>query len=176
MSIDTLAPVYEILAKEVAYVFDKAEFQTLIQAFLAQSGYRIDREFKDAATGFQAVGLLSTTPEKPPVLVFRGTDELIDDAANADPQGIGANQFAANQLAIATWIAQATQAQRKPDLVGDSMGGAIAQLAAAALTPQIDRVVTFNSPGTSQAAVALFQQNGGQAQSVTHYLNSGRSR
>jgi serralysin len=166
-------PVYEILAKEIAYTFNSPAASLAVNAFLALSGYRIDQVFNDATTGFQALGLVSTTPEKPPVLVFRGADAPVDDVASADPRGIGFNQFAANREAIATWLAKFNDAPLKPDLVGHSLGGAIAQIAAADLTNQIGgNVTTFNSPGVNNATVAQFQQKG-ITKTINHYIVNG---
>lgn len=167
-----LDPVYEILAKEIINGFDKPEFSLISNAFLAISGYKIDQVFTDPTTGFQALGLTSLTPEKSPVLIFRAADEAIDDVANADLRGIGFNQFLANREAIATWLAKFSGATLKPDLVGHSMGGAIAQLTAADLTNQIGNVVTFNSPGVSNTTVEQFQQKG-ITRNITHYIVNG---
>lgn len=80
-----LHPIYEILAKEIVAAYDNPQLQPQVDAFLAQAGYTIDKIFNDPTTGFQALGLKPTTPGKPPVLVFRQTNELLDDLANADP-------------------------------------------------------------------------------------------
>ncbi|NJR38914.1 MAG: DUF2974 domain-containing protein [Leptolyngbyaceae cyanobacterium CSU_1_4] len=60
----------------------------------------------------------------------------------------------------------------KPDIIGHSMGGAIAQLTAADLTSQIGNVVTFNSPGINNSTVTQFQQKG-IPKNVTHYIVNG---
>jgi len=168
-----LDPAYEVLAKELAYVFDNPAFSQQVSSSLALAGYKIDQSFIDTATGFQAVGLTSLTPEKPPVLVFRGTDEAIDDAANSDPNGIGVNQFTANKAAIGAWLTKVGTATVKPDIVGHSLGGALAQLTAAAFTSAIGNVVTFNSPGVNTATATQFQQAGGGSKNVTHYIVQG---
>jgi serralysin len=98
-------PIYEILAKELVYGFDRPEFQAQVQQFLTQQGYRIDREFVNSATGLQALGLVSTTGNKPPVLIFRGLDDPLDDRSAVDPNGIGVSQFAANREDIRAWLA-----------------------------------------------------------------------
>jgi Ca2+-binding RTX toxin-like protein len=165
-------PIYEILAKEVIYGFDKSETSLLANVFLATAGYRIDQVFNDPTTGFQALGLASLTPDKPSVLVFRGADELIDDAANADARGIGFNQFAANKDAIATWLAKFSSAALKPDLVGHSLGGTVAQTVAADLTDPFGNLVTFNAPGVNNTTVAQFQQKGA-TKNITHYIVNG---
>src|SRR4028118_200940 len=80
---------YETIAKQLVYIDNNPQSQTLVQTGLSAAGYQIDRTFDDPGTGFHAIGLISTTPDKPPVLVFRGTDALIDDVANADKRGVG---------------------------------------------------------------------------------------
>ncbi|MCU0568192.1 MAG: hypothetical protein MUF49_16540 [Oculatellaceae cyanobacterium Prado106] len=165
--------VYEILAKEIVYGFNNPQFTQEVNQFLGVSGYQIDQTFIDPATGFQALGLISIAPNRPPVLLFRGTDELIDDIANADPRGIGFNQFSANQDAIATWLNKFSAAPLKPDLVGHSMGGALAQTFASQFVGQYGNVVTFNSPGVDNDTVKAFQDRSGNAQTVTHYIVNG---
>jgi serralysin len=168
-----LDPIYEILAKEVVYGFDRPEASLAVNGFLALSGYTIDQVFNDPTTGFQAIGLVSTTPTKPPVLVFRGVDALNDDPASADARGVGFSQFAANRTAIAAWLAKFNDAPLKPDLVGHSMGGAIAQIAAADFTEQIgNNITTFNAPGVNTTTVTQFQQKG-IAKTINHYIVNG---
>jgi serralysin len=165
--------IYEILSKEVIYAFDQPLLNVVANGFLAQTGYKIDQTFTDPTTGFQALGLTSLTPDKPPVLIVRGANELADDAANADPRGIGTSQLLANRDAIAAWLAKFNDAPLKPDLMGHSLGGAVAQLIATEFVGQYGNVTTFNSPGVSNAIAAQFQQKGGNAQAVTHYIVNG---
>ncbi|NJO43399.1 MAG: DUF2974 domain-containing protein [Cyanobacteria bacterium CRU_2_1] len=168
-----LDPIYEILAKEVVYGYDRPEFSQLANAFLATTGYQIDQSFNDPNTGFQALGLTSTTLGKPPVLLFRGADEAIDDLANGDLRSIGFNQFDANRQAIATWLAKFANAPLKPDIVGHSLGGSIAQLVATEFSNQIGNSVTFNATGLNKAVADRFVQQGGQEKNVTHYVVKG---
>ncbi|KAM3111817.1 hypothetical protein [Phormidesmis sp. 146-33] len=166
----TQHPVYEILAKEIAYILGNPEFDKPINEFLNTTGYKLDQSLNDPNTGFQAFGLTSTIPNKPPVFVIRGTSEAIDDIANNDPQGIGSNQFAANREAIATWL---IKSDPRPDIIGHSLGGAIAQIIAAELIDLVGEVVTFSSPGTSCAIADQFLQRGGANKIVTHYIVDG---
>jgi hypothetical protein len=170
---------YETIAKQLVYVDNNPQFQTLVQTGLSAAGYQIDRTFDDPGTGFHAIGLISTTPDKPPVLVFRGTDSLIDDVANADRRSVGFNQFEANKQALGNWLTQISQDTAKnprrlpPDVLGHSLGGALTQLAATEFTSAIGDVVTFNSPGVSQSTVNTFKQKVGAGKNVTHYIVSG---
>jgi serralysin len=170
--------VYESLAKLIAYVDDRPDFQSQVTLFLNSVGYRIDRSFDDPATGFHAVGLVSTTPDKSPVLVFRGADGASDDSALGDRRAIGFNQIEANKSAISDWLTRIKQDasnpnRLQPDVLGHSLGGALAQLTAAQLTALVGDIVTFNSPGTSRAAVDTFLGNGGAGKNVTHYVVNG---
>jgi len=170
---------YETIAKQLVYIDNSPQFQTLVQTGLIAAGYQIDRTFDDPGTGFHAIGLISTTPDKPPVLVFRGTDSLVDDVANGDKRGVGFNQFEANKQALGNWLTQISQDTAKnprrlpPDLLGHSLGGAITQLAATEFTSTIGDVVTFNSPGVAQNTVNTFKQKAGAGKNVTHYIVSG---
>ncbi len=171
--------VYENLAKQVAYIDNNPQFQTVVQTGLSAAGYQIDRTFDDPTTGFHAIGLISSTPDKPPVLVFRGVDQPIDEVANTDPRGIGFNQFEANKQALGNWLTEIGQDTAKnpgrlpPDVLGHSLGGALTQLAASEFTSAIGDVVTFNSPGVDRSTVNTFTQKAGASKNVTHYIVSG---
>jgi serralysin len=170
---------YENIAKQLAYIDNNPQVPTVAQTDLTTAGYQIDRTFDDPITGFHALGLISTTPDKPPVLVFRGTDSIVDDLANADKRGVGFNQFDANKQALGTWLTQISQDTTKnprrlpPDLLGHSLGGALAQLAATEFTSTVGDIVTFNSPGIDQSTVNTFKQKAGTTKNVTHYIVSG---
>jgi serralysin len=170
---------YETIAKQLVYKDNDPQFQTVVQGGLTAAGYRIDRTFDDPGTGFHAIGLISTTPDKPPVLAFRGTDGASDDGANADKRGTGFNQFEANKQALGNWLTQISQDTTKnpnrllPDVLGHSLGGALTQLAAAEFTSAIGDIVTFNSPGIAQSTVNTFKQKVGAGKNVTHYIVSG---
>lgn len=166
----TPAYIYEILAKEVVNAYDSTDPNVVeaVNVFLTLNNYQIDQVFDDRKTGFQALGLKSLTSDKPPVLIFRGTSEVLDDFANADPKGVGYTQFFENKEAIGQWLNG-----KQADIIGHSLGGAITQIAAAEFTNLVNEIVTFNSPGTTQAIADQFLQNGGANKSVTHYIVSG---
>ncbi len=166
--------VYEIIAKEIAYVFDNPKFDEPVNEFLHTQGYTLNQSFNAPDVGFRAFGLLPIVAEKVPVLVLRGTGRAIDDIATNHPKGIGYNHFVENQDAIAAWLINTTQANhRKPDIIGNGLGGAISQIAATELIDWVGEVVTFCSPGTSRQIATQFQQNGGANLSVTHYIIDG---
>jgi serralysin len=146
-------------------------------ALLRQNGYTIDRVFNDPVTDLQAIGLISTT--KPPLLVFNGTSSALDEQDNRHPQGAGFGQFTQNQAAISNWLSAIANNTTKnpqrlfPDVIGHSLGGALAQQTAAALPTLISEVVTFESFGLNAGITNKFTQSGGIASQVTHYITSG---
>lgn len=167
-------PFYEILAKEIAYVFDNPKFNKPINEFLYTQGYKVDRALNTVDSKFHAFGLLPVATDKAPVLVLRGTTKAIDDIASKHPKGIGFNQFIENQDEIAAWLIDTMQkTHQKPDIVGHALGGAIAQVIATEMIEWIGEVVTFNSPGTSFEIAQQFFHNGGDKLSVTHYVIDG---
>jgi phage-related minor tail protein len=60
-----------------------------------------------------------------------------------------------------------------PDVIGHSLGGALAQLISAEFVDIVGETVTFNSPGIDDSMVAVFEAKGGKPENVTHYIVSG---
>jgi hypothetical protein len=91
-----------------------------------------------------------TQDGKPPIVAFRGTvpTKVQTIIADLDPSGIGMYQFNPNRALIE---AQMQGASRHGKIVsaGHSLGGALAQIAAAAFPALIARIVTFQAPGVS---------------------------
>ncbi|MCL1462940.1 lipase family protein [Argonema galeatum] len=192
--------LYEFLAKDTVYKnFDTANLPLESQVFklkaqdkesfsykdflpsdiVQEYGYKIDKIFNEEGkrkTGFYALGLTSDKG-KPPVLVLRGTDlnpdELFADVfADADARGVGFNQFENNQQEVIKWL----EDKKRPDIdiVGHSLGGALAQMLAAEFTEkggQLGEIVTFNSPGISKQQADKFRR--GLVESVKHYIAAG---
>jgi serralysin len=177
-----LFPIYETLAKVISYIDDRPELTAQVQLFLSQINYRIDRTFDNPATGFHAIGLLPNQIGNPPLLVFRGTDGLSDDPTLVDPRGIGRSQIEANQAELSSWLTEVGQStQILANLIGHSLGGALAQNAAATFTSQFANLVTFNSPGVAKAIAdqylnnlnAILSANPGVVKNVTHFVVNG---
>jgi Subtilase family/Domain of unknown function (DUF4114) len=125
---------YEVLAKKSVYTnYKEGDFV---------QDYRVDKLFK-GGDGLYALGLVKDG--QPPVLVFRGSHERIDWVDNTHPGGVGVGQYnAALRLGIDKWI---KEQETKPDVVGHSLGGSLAQLTAADFSQSIGETVTFNAPG-----------------------------
>lgn len=178
----TVSPaVYESLAKSIVYLNERPNSQNLVSRFLDTNGYYIDRIFDDQQTGFYAIGFGATDPQNPPVLVFRGTDFIGNDAIFADSRNIGFPEFENNKDAIDNWLKQiGTNAAQNPnlllpDVIGHSVGGAIAQIVATESNLITGNVFTFNSPGVSQTTLNTFRRNLSRTPNKTanHYIVSG---
>ena len=111
-----------------------------------------------------------------PVLAFRGTANLEGAIDDANPAGVGRYQFAANEPAIQGALA-GLQAHGKVDVIGHSLGGALAQITACAVPGAIGRVVTFQSPGIpAEMAQDLDAYNAAQAASGGDQVTSTHHR
>ncbi len=165
----------EVLARVVAYETNLSVGSTP----LAGSDYVVNHVFNNTHDGFAAVGLVS--PTVAPVLLLRGTDDSKDVTADANRTGVGFNQFSDNWLGkkgLKAWLDSASVASSRNvggavDIVGHSLGGALAQWIAAAYTHarhDVGRVVTFNAPGISASYARRF--NASRAIGVTDYITS----
>jgi pimeloyl-ACP methyl ester carboxylesterase len=160
----------ETLAKVVAY-----QNRTLNAPVNVGLGFVVSRIFNRPSDGFYAIGL--TSPSEAPVLLLRGTDNAPDIRSDANPRGAGFNQFVDNwpgPKGVKAWLDATTRTAGPVDIVGHSLGGALAQWIAAQYTHkggQIGRVVTFNSPGISASYARLF--NPALSAGVTHYITAG---
>ncbi|BAY22455.1 hypothetical protein NIES2100_22180 [Calothrix sp. NIES-2100] len=160
-------------------------------------GYYVDQFFDDPTSDFQAVGLTSNENfflnltsannatiddgnaigtiydlGKAPVLVSRGTKGWQDVFSDANPLGIGFNQYISNQTSLEAWLRKVSQAENgavifRPNLTGHSLGGALTQLIATNYIGDLGKVVTFNSPGISFLGTPKANIN-----STTHYITS----
>jgi pimeloyl-ACP methyl ester carboxylesterase len=201
-AIPTKHKLYEYLARGIAYedpdvsaqqedAFQNnspkgnrlAEGEVVAKDKVLNSGYKVDKVISDPSTGFYAVGLVSTDGKKPPVLAVRGTGgspterkgpALIKDVLeDANPLGIGYGQFQAHKNEIEAWLAAQNSKGQRPDIVGHSLGGALAQTISAEFANKVGETVTFNSPGIETSTVLKFGLNGGNPENVTHYVISG---
>ena len=112
---------------------------------------------------------------KDPVLAIRGTASGQDAWSDANPTGIGFNQFSANQGNLIQWLQEVSQPKDanvsfQPHITGHSLGGALTQWSAAAYSSvgALGDIVTFNAPGISIAGANSFIG----AEQVTHYITS----
>ena len=140
------------------------------------SDFIVDKTIYDSSTGFQAVGLKATGDGNDDVLLLRGTEpkkEFVDVWQDFHPTGVGYRQFTQNWDAVKSWLSGLTS---PADIVGHSLGGALAQWIAAKFTSddiggKIDQLVTFNSPGIRQEEADAFDPY--RAGEVVHHVVNG---
>jgi hypothetical protein len=92
-----------------------------------------------------------TQAGKPPVVAFRGTvpSKVQTIIADLDPTGIGMYQFNPNRALIDAQMAKAAT-HGLITSAGHSLGGALAQIAAATFPDRVGHIVTFQAPGVSK--------------------------
>jgi hypothetical protein len=131
-----------------------------------------DREFL-TTNGYDALPIIRGAHEfvmrtfvpiaagKPPIVAFRGTvpSKVQTLIADLDPSGIGMYQFNPNRAMIEGQMKAAATHGRVVSS-GHSLGGALAQIAAATFPDLVERIVTFQAPGVSaETAKALEKHN-----------------
>jgi Ca2+-binding RTX toxin-like protein len=203
MVVPLLHPIYEDIAKLWVYERENPSKQAgskplhenqiiSLENFNGEIyEYKVDKIFRDLRdlstipewdTGFFAIGLVPVSAQlQSPILAIRGTEanSPADIYADTDPRGVGYNQFKANydiegKDDIKDWLDQFISKNKLPDLVGHSLGGALAQTVAANYTYEggsIGELVTFNSPAIDDEIANLFKSE--KSNSVTHYIVSG---
>lgn len=165
---------YELLSSSLSG-YANIQTRPLVDKIFDAGGYAIDRIFDDPTNQFQALGLKSKDGSKPPVLVLPGGNV-------SNPVSPGGIEFAANQAAIKNWLVTITNDKAanpqgfKPDVIGSSRGGALAQLTAIEFPTLIGAVVSFISTGVDRQLADKFIQNGGDPSQVRHYVNNGDYR
>ncbi|NEO44193.1 MAG: hypothetical protein F6K55_08695 [Moorea sp. SIO4A3] len=134
-----------------------------------------DDVFTDPTTGFKAYGFTHKDGNKPPVLVIAGSNDGVDWLYNGDPRGVGYRQFERNVDPIIEWLNEITEETGLyPDIIGESLGGALAQSFAARYTSlggKLSQVVSFNSPGINRDLANDFVAD--NVEKVTHIVGYG---
>ena len=140
----------DAVIEQLAHGMVAKELDAKDEAFLHTNGYEalpIVRGIHE----FVMRTFLPTQAGKPPVVAFRGTvpTKVQTVIADLDPSGIGMYQFNPNRALIDGQTAAA--ATHGPIVsAGHSLGGALAQIAAAAFPDRVGRIVTFQAPGVSR--------------------------
>jgi hypothetical protein len=106
-----------------------------------------------------------------PVVAFRGSEQLLDFLDDANPEGVGAWQFALHEEQIRGLCLGATAfGMGPPDVTGHSLGGALAQRCAAAFPGLVHDIITFQAPGLKKGDTAAVDP---KKHKSTHYRVGG---
>ncbi|MGB5962628.1 MAG: hypothetical protein WBG73_18460 [Coleofasciculaceae cyanobacterium] len=141
--------------------------------------YLVVEIFQDKASGFYALGLVSKSRKTHPALVIRGCGNWGDfkdfpreflpykDIPDVIINGSNEHYQASKKLGVLTWLEKQASLGKKPDLVGQSLGGKVAQQLAIEVPECIHSLVTFNSIGISEAEWKKYKSN----IKIFHYVN-----
>ncbi len=163
----------DAVIEQLAHGMVAKELDDRDEAFLAANGYRalpIIRGMRE----FVMRTFLPTQGGKAPIVAFRGTvpTKVQTVIADLDPSGIGMYQFNPNRALIEGQI-RAAASSGKIISSGHSLGGALAQIAAATFPDAVERIVTFQAPGvereTAQRLQDYNEQNPDQAIESSHH-------
>ncbi len=168
----------EQLAHRIAYMDDATALRPEDREALTNHGFDVDRIQGHQGAGDLQYWTFPANPRAPrhvtPVIAFRGTESAADLSEDATPAGVGMGQFTMNHAQIQ----RAIQGLGGHGVVatGHSLGGALAQIAAAYYPDLIVRVVTFQAPGISDEVLARLRAHvasGGAAPTATHHRVDG---
>lgn len=175
-----LDTIYEIFAKpqlQIQKVSQPDEPSIYIrhqEGQILTGNYQIERVFEDAPTGFYAEGRIPLTGTQPPVLVIRGYgswypfERVLEDTPDVFLAHIQRQFKAAEKTKVIEWLKSWGEKGKKPDIIGESLGGKVAQQIAANYPELMRSTVTFNSLGV---APEIAQKS--QAKNVFHYFTLG---
>ncbi|NJK70629.1 MAG: hypothetical protein HC941_32770 [Microcoleus sp. SU_5_3] len=137
-------------------------------------GYLVEKVFEDCKTGFYAEARSSIYANATPVLVIRGygswypLDRVLEDTPDVFVARLQRQLKAAESSGAVDWIKQQFERGNPADIIGESLGGKVAQQIAAKYPDYIRSTVTFNSLGVAEKLA----QNS-TAIHVFHYFTLG---
>jgi len=136
--------------------------------------YVIEQVFEDKKTGFYAEGRLPLKANQPPVLVIRGYGSwypfyrVLEDTPDVFIASWQGQLKAAEKQGAIAWLKQHSQQGQKPDIIGESLGGKVAQQIVLKYSDYIRSTVTYNSLGISPE----FTKNSA-INNIFHYFTLG---
>lgn len=140
----------DAMIEQLAHGMVAKELDDKDEHFLQVNGYKAMPIIRGVHE-FVMRTFLPTQAGKPPIVAFRGTvpSKIQTVIADLDPTGIGMYQFNPNRALI---DGQMLAASAHGQIVssGHSLGGALAQIAAATFPDRVGRIVTFQAPGVSK--------------------------
>jgi hypothetical protein len=137
--------------------------------------YQVDKVFEDCKTGFYAEARSSIKyVNHAPVLVIRGYgswypfDRVLEDTPDVFIASFNGQLQSAETVGAIDWLQQQFASGNPADVIGESLGGKVAQQIAAQYSDYIRSTVTFNSLGVSEELAKT-----STATNVFHYFTLG---
>jgi hypothetical protein len=152
----------DAVIEQLAHGMVAKELEDNDERFLQTNGYKAMPIIRGVHE-FVMRSFIPTQAGKPPIVAFRGTvpTKAQTVIADLDPSGIGMYQFNPNRAVIEGQV-QAAASHGKVVSSGHSLGGALAQIAAATFPDAVGRIVTFQAPGVSREMAQRIVQHNAQ--------------
>ncbi len=137
-------------------------------------GYLVEKVFEDFKTGFYAEARSSTIYNTTPVLVIRGYgswypfDRVLEDTPDVFMARLERQLKSAETVGAIDWLKQQFVGGNAADVIGESLGGKVAQQIAAKYYQFMRSTVTFNALGVSRKLIQTCT-----ATNVFHYFTLG---
>jgi pimeloyl-ACP methyl ester carboxylesterase len=150
-------PQADPLQDPEGYLQEQQRHQFAVET-MTRAGYSIG-ETQHGRGGFAMRTFTSADPTRDlaPIAAFRGTEDSDDVVADLDPDGIGMRQYDTNQDFIAEQLAGLRAgSQHDVTVTGHSLGGALAQMAAARHGDIVGDVSTFQAARVTSEDAAMF--------------------
>ncbi|MEG4013883.1 MULTISPECIES: hypothetical protein [unclassified Microcoleus] len=173
-----LDAIYEKFAKPQLHdTFKPSNPSIYVRHELGQvvdGNYIIEKVFEDSGTGFYAESRLPVSGNNPPVLVIRGYgswypfERVLEDTPDVFMAKLERQLKAAKTAGAIDWIKQQFHSGNPPDVIGESLGGKVAQQIAAKYPNYLRCTVSFNSVGVSEKLAQTSTAN-----NVFHYFTLG---
>lgn len=179
--------VGEALAKVLAYrnlqLGDTFNIPTFLEETSSKShSYRVDKIF-DLWNQMPAFGLVSSDPNVPAILIFRGTDLSLDKRSgwasvisDFDLSGPGYSVFQFARTQLVDWLKTMAKKGPKTCVMGFSLGG-IMTLYTAILEPELVHLqgcMAFNPPGVSDEIIQKWKSLESEERPFIHsFVNKG---
>jgi hypothetical protein len=141
---------------------------------VVDGNYTIEKVFEDSCTGFYAESRVPISDNNSPVLVIRGYgswypfDRVLEDTPDVFMAKVEHQLKAAETVGAIDWLKQQFHSGNPADIIGESLGGKVAQQIVAKYPDYLRSTVSFNSVGVTEK---LAQTS--TAINVFHYFTLG---
>ena len=136
--------------------------------------YTIEKVFEDSRTGFYAESRVPISGNHPPVLVIRGYgswypfDRVLEDTPDVFMAKLERQLTSAETTGAIDWLKQQFDSGNPADVIGESLGGKVAQQIVAKYPDYLRSTLTFNSLGVAKKLAESCT-----ATNVFHYFTLG---